>query len=134
MAEGSFTQTGVAELRAAIDVFPARHTAALRSVAQRSAERMRNDARRRLLAQLKTNARALADGITVKEDAANRQFMVESSPPKGQHPLVTIWNEYGTFKMSARPYMHPAADAEREPYRREMDRVSVAVAQETFGG
>lgn len=133
MADSSFTQTGVDQLRAGIDQFPARVTARLRSVAQATAERVKVKAQARLRAQQKTSATRLADNITVEEDAANQRFLVVSRSPVGQPTNVNLWNEHGTLKMRARPYMRPAAQAELARYQTDMQAAAEDVASETFG-
>ena len=117
MAESSFTQTGVAELRAAVDGLPDRVTAALRDAARSTAARMKSAADATLRAQQKTAAHALADAITITEDVPNKQVLVSSPAPRGQAANLPIWNEYGTVRMPARPYMRPAAVAEDARYR-----------------
>lgn len=133
MAESTVTQTGRDELVRAVHALPERVTAACRAVAGRIAVRIQAGARQRLIAQLQTSRRGLADAITVKEDLANQQFLVESSAPRGQAANVPIWIEHGTVKMAARPYMRPAAAAEQENYRREMETAVVAEARQVFG-
>ncbi len=133
MAESTFTQTGVRELAQAIEAFPASVTAALKAVAQATAVRVQVRAKALLRAQQKTSATKLADNITIEEDAANKRMLVVSRSPVGQGTNVNLWNEYGTVKMSARPYMHPAATAEDARYRTDMEAAAGQVAGTTFG-
>jgi len=120
VADSSVTITGLDEMRRAVDQLPATVTAALKTVAKRSAQRIEGDAARRLRSQQKTEAHALADAITITEDVPNKQYIVTSSAPAGQPANLPIWNEHGTSKMPARPYMRPAADAEGPTYEREV--------------
>lgn len=125
---GKVTTTGLTEMRAAVQRLPDAVTAALRDVARDTAERVKAEARRLLLAQQKTSAHALADAITVIEDPDNKRMLIESPPPPGQPLNVPIWNEYGTIFMLARPYMRPALDGEDAAYRGDMERASVDAA------
>jgi len=120
VADSSVTITGLDEMRRAVDQLPATVTAALKTVAKRSAQRIEGDAARRLRSQQKTEAHALADAITITEDVPNKQYIVTSKAPVGQPANLPIWNEHGTSKMAARPYMRPAADAEGPVYEREV--------------
>lgn len=150
MAESTFTQTGLAEMRQAIEQFPAAHTAALRAVAQATAGRVMARAKA-LLASQTHGTGATAAAITVTEDAANKQFIVSS--PGVPHPTISlhtmkrsgrthtqkvsqnnlpIWLEYGTVHMTARPYMRPAAAAEEAQYARDMENASADAAAKAF--
>lgn len=133
MAESTVTQTGRDEMIAAITTFPDAVTARLKAVAGATAARVRDGAQAILRSKQKTDATKLADNITVEEDAANKQFFVISRSPVGQPTNVTIWNEYGTVKMGARPYMHPAAAAEEAQYASDMQAAADGLAAETFG-
>ncbi len=129
---GTVTTTGLEELRRAIDRLPDAVTTALKTVAQRSAQAIAGDAARRLRAQQKTEAHALADAIEITEDLPNKQVIVRSNPPAGQPANVTIWNEHGTARMAPRPYMRPAADAGRVVYERETEAAANAVVEEAL--
>lgn len=133
MADSTFEQTGVDQLRQAIDKFPAAVTARLRAVASAAATRVRDRAQTTLRDQQKTEAHALADNITIEEDAPNKQFLVISRPPIGQGTNLPIWNEHGTVKMPARPYMRPAAAAETSRYQNECQAAAEQAALEIFG-
>lgn len=132
---GSFTQTGVNEMRQAVHKLPAAVTAGLREVAKASAHRILANARANLARQTHGTG-ATAKAIVIEEDAANREFRVISvgapHPRFSLHRMkrsgrthtqrvtqnnLPMWLEYGTSKMAARPYMHPAAAAEVRNYR-----------------
>ncbi len=133
-AAGSATAIGLAELRAKVDRFPAAVTAALRARAWTTSRIVWADARRRLLAQRKTPAHALADAMRVLEEPAKKQFLVLSQAPAGQPANLPIWIERGTRFMRARPYMRPAADAAEARYKGDMIAAATAVATRELGG
>lgn len=133
MADRAWTGTDLATVRAKVDQLPGEVTAALKTVAHRAALNIQGDARRRLRAQQKTAAQALANHIAVVDDSGDKKFIVESQSPPGQPANVTIWNEHGTSNMAARPYMRPAADAERVPYLRACEAVVIQLAQKVLG-
>lgn len=134
MAEGSFIQTGLAEMKASIATFPEAHTNRLRAVAEAAATRVMNRARE-ILASKTHGSGAMAARIgPVKEDRANSLFFVTSKAPFGRASNLPWLIEYGTANMGARPYMRPAADAEEERYRSEMEAASADEAQKAFGG
>jgi hypothetical protein len=127
---GTFTQTGVNEMRQAVEQLPAAVTSALRGVAEATSQRMLIRAQALLREHLKTSRSALINAMVIEEDAANRVFRVVSKTPSGQPANLPLWNEYGTVKMSARPYMHPSAEAERARYQKDGDAASVAAVAE----
>jgi len=130
---GSFTQTGVNEMRAAVQQLPAAVTAALRGVAEATSKRMLTHARELLRGHLKSGRTALIDAMVIEEDGANQAFRVISKTPPGQPANLPLWNEYGTVKMGARPYMHPSADAEVDQYRRDMEAASADAVATLLG-
>ncbi len=132
MANGSVTSTGLPEMRAAIDAFPAAEEAALKDVAHQTALREQSTARALLRGQQKTSAHALADAIEVVEDLPHKRYLVISQPPADQPANVPIWNEFGTRYLAARPYMRPANDTEQDRYRRDMEAASADAAAKTF--
>lgn len=130
---GSFTQTGVNEMRAAVQQLPTAVTAALRGVAEATAKRMLANAKAILRERLKTDRHALIDALVIEENAANHEFRVISKSPSGQSANLPIWIEYGTVKMGARPYMHPSAEAELDQYRRDCETASAGAASRLIG-
>jgi HK97 gp10 family phage protein len=130
----SFKQTGLAEMRRAAEQFPDDQRAALKGVARATAHRILGRSRQ-LLGEQTHGTGFTASQLEVTEDEPNKQFLVGANPGLvRRHPWnLMIWLEYGTSKMRARPFMRPAADAEREPYRREMAAASSSAAAKTFG-
>lgn len=129
---GTFTQTGVAELKRSIDRFSDDQTAALKAVARATAERIL--ARERQLLSSQTHgAGNTADALFIEEDAANKQLIVRFGLIKKRPANIPVWLEYGTVQMTARPFIRPAADAEKERYRRDMEAASAAAGIKTFG-
>jgi hypothetical protein len=120
-------------MRAAVEQLPDAVTAALRGVARSTAARMKASAAAALRRQQKTAAAALADAIEIVEDVPNQQIQVVSKPPRGQPANVTIWNEHGTIKMPARPYMRPSAQAEEGRYRSDMSAAAESAARRLLG-
>lgn len=129
-------------MRAAVQQLPTAVTAALRGVAEATAQRVLANARANLARQTHGTG-ATAAAINVTEDASNHAFIVAS--PGVPHPRFSlhrmtrsgrthtqkvtqnnlpIWLEYGTVHMAARPYMRPAAEAEVDRYRRDMEAAS----------
>lgn len=133
MASSAVTGTDLRVLRQKVDQLPSDVTAALKSVAHRSAMNIRGDAQRRLRAQQTTPAHALADKIEIVDDSGDRKFIVESQSPAGQPANVNIWNEHGTVRMDARPYMRPSADAEQASYTRACEAAVLPVIRKVLG-
>lgn len=149
MANASVTTTGLTDMRAGIAQLPTRVTAALRAVAWRTSRRVYEGARSRVA----VDTGYTRDNISVTEDAANQQFIVSAGTdrPRVRFSLhrmtrsgrihtqkvtlnmLPIWLEYGTRKMTARPFMRPAAEAESETYKREMEHAAIEAAREALG-
>ena len=147
MAAGSVTTTGLREMRAASNRLPDELTAALRRVAQRTAQRVQAGARARV---------AVATGwtrehIALRESPADKAFIVSAGTDRPRVGIawhtrrsgrshtqrVTLnmlpsWLEYGTVHMTARPFMRPSTEAERASYVRDMRRETLRVAREVL--
>jgi hypothetical protein len=130
-SHSTITQTGVKELRAAIEALPAEVTATARRVARTSANRVKLDTQRRLLEQTRGEGNTAA-ALQVIEDLPNQQYRVTYGPIRNRPQNLPFWLEYGTVRMHARPHMRPSAEAAREPYAREMDAAVVTVARDLF--
>lgn len=138
---GSVTATGLKELSAAIDRLPANVTAALRTNASNTAQRIRALARQLLFSlgvfgleprsKYTAGQPHLADSIRIVEDAAQKQFRVEPWTP--WLPNLGLWIERGTSILRARPFMRPAGDAERGRYVNDGTRAAERAFSETVG-
>src|ERR1051325_2219957 len=99
---GRVTTTGLAEMRRAIDAFPATMQKALLAVAQDTAERIARRARQ----LVHRRSGYTHDQIKVHHDSQRRQSQVtvgptSSHPATDEHPAnVPIFLEYGTRFMS----------------------------------
>ena len=119
-------------MKAAVEQLPKAVTAALRAVAFRVSRSVYADAKQRLIAQQKTEARALANEIHVNERENAKAFDVVSDAPADQPANLPIWIEFGTIHMRARPYMRPALDAAQDGYKREVEFVSANAVTEAL--
>jgi HK97 gp10 family phage protein len=106
------TVNGVDDLLRATDRAGERLEAGLRSVAQRTAARIRNGAQSRV----RLHTGATRRGIVIVESHDKGQIRVEATPAPLAHPMLPWWIELGTSKMPAAPFMGPAIDAERSNY------------------
>ena len=139
MAESTVTETGLDELRAGVNQLPAAVTLALQRVAEGSANRVLMGARQRLLSPnpplkrgRESTAANVAALIEIIEDLPNKQYIVSSQAPAGNPANTVLWIEYGSVHQAARPYMHPAADAENASYQTSMEDAAVSEAQKVF--
>src|SRR5262249_20790065 len=129
--DSTFTQTGVNELKAAIETFPDDITAACQSVAHKWAGIVKTDAQRRLLSQTKGEGNTAA-AMQIVADLPNKEYIVGFGLIKKRPANLPLWLEYGTIRMNARQFMRPAAEAAREGYRRDMEAVVAQVARTAF--
>jgi HK97 gp10 family phage protein len=129
---GSVTVTGLEAVRQAVQTLPEDVRQALHRVAVATATRVQAAAKATLASQLKTSRHALIDAITVADDAEHHQVQVRSAPPPGQDRMLPMFVEYGTVKMSARPYMRPAADGVAAQYFFDVDKASTAVVRKAI--
>lgn len=127
----SVTTTGLEELYAATRDVDRRMTHRLQAVAAATALRVRTRAQQTL--RTKTHGTgATANAIGIVEDLPRKQYQVISQAPGDKPSLLPVWIEYGTRFMDARPYMRPAADAERERYVQNMLDVAIDVMRGVF--
>jgi HK97 gp10 family phage protein len=140
-------QTGVAELREAAKQLPLRVTQALQRNAEEIAYRIQADARR-LLQQQTRGSGATANAIVVVQDVPNKQYRVESHAPQQwwkrtrdgflrqrDTPApanLPTWLEWGTARMSAKPYMRPAMDQNRARYEAGCEAAATGVVAGTL--
>lgn len=140
MTPGSFTLTGVKEMRQALGRFPDESVQAMQKVARQAALRVKDRAR----ALVPVDTGITRDSIDVQPDHANKQYKVGvfASPPhvrKGRDsrtaylPNLAIWLEFGTTRKPARPFLRPALDAESASYKAAMQTEIDALMQKTFG-
>lgn len=133
MAEG-VTTTGLAEMRRAIDAFPK----AVEQVFQATARITANTIAQRARQLVPVATGRTQRSIRVREDLVHRAYHVEVGAHEGMPadqdwpPMLPVWIEYGTRFIPARPFMRPAIDAEQEPYRQRVERVSAQIAEQVF--
>jgi HK97 gp10 family phage protein len=133
MAEGVIT-TGFEEMRRAIEAFPKAVEQVFQDTARDTANKIAQRARERVPVATGRTQRS----IRVVEDLPHHAYHVEVGAHEGMQadrdwpPNLPIWIEYGTRFIAARPFMRPALDAEREPYRQRLERVSAQVMQQVF--
>lgn len=128
----SFTQTGREAMVRAIERFPDDQTAALKAVARATAERILARERQLLAAQTHGEGNTAA-ALFIEDDSDNKRFIVRFGLIKNRPANLPIWIEYGTVHQPARPFVRPAADAEKDRYRHEMESASATAAAKTFG-
>lgn len=133
MASNSFVQSGVAEMRRSIESFSDDQTAALKAVAFATAARILKRERELLASQTHGEGNT-ADALYIEDDSANKRFIVRFGLIKNRPANLPIFLEYGTVHMDARPFVRPAADAEKERYRRDMESASTNAAAKSFRG
>lgn len=120
--ELTFTVDGLDALHALPAVLPPQVEVSTRLVAQATAARVLARAQANWSTMRKSHEEPhLAAAMTIREDASQKQFVVESHAPEGRPEMVPNWIEYGTIKMPARPYMQLAATAETAQYVSDME-------------
>lgn len=140
MTTGGCTLTGVAELRAAFQRFPAAVTTALQKVARDTALRVKAGAR----ALVPVDSGITRDSIDVQPDPARKRYVVAvfNAPPhvrKGRKdrtaylPNLPLWIEFGTIHNPARPFLRPALEAEDGRYQADMQAAADRVFRDTVG-
>lgn len=129
MAQAGVMQTGMTEARRTVDRLPRAVSQALRGAAFVTATRIRDKAKALLLAQTQGTGKTAA-AIAVHEDEDQQQFRVESKAVRPAPANLPLWLEHGTVKMSARPYMRPAAESQRDEYVRASERAISHLAKD----
>lgn len=113
------TTTGLDELKRALDKLPAQVESRLRAVAFVTANRLASSAR----ALARSHGWVtLPNEITVREVPEDRLFIVEVKPANPRPMNLPLWLEYGTRKISARPFMAPGTEAEQRTYPADQER------------
>ena len=138
MAESTFTQTGVQEMRALYANAPQRVDTVCARAARGAANAMLLGARRRLSApspatkgpHIHKSGESLAEAIDIVEDLPGKQIRVVSHSPSQYPANLVFWWEHGTAHQPARPYMRPSADEQRAPYARDLATAIDGVARE----
>lgn len=124
MAPG-VTANGLREAIAAVQQLPEAVTNRFKAVAEATANRIAENARRNLLS--KTRAVKTAASIVVQDQTAKKQFNVHVPGDPSDDPKLAFWLETGTRNMPAKPYLRPAGDAESQRYRQDMTAAATAV-------
>lgn len=118
------TTTGLDAMYAATRGLENRVQGRLRAVAAATAFRIKVRAQALLKAQTHGTG-ATAEAIGIIDDHAHKRYQVISQAPVGKPGNLPVWIEYGTAFQTARPYMRPAADAERLNYETAMINAAV---------
>lgn len=146
---GSVTVTGLAEFKRGVEQLPAAVQTAMRSVAHRTAQKVQALAQRRV----PVATGYTKDNIHITEEADRNQFTVDAGTDRPRVGLalhrstrtgrthtqkvtlnmLPVWLEYGTVKMSARPFMRPAAEESDAGYKRDMEIAAVTAGERTIG-
>jgi HK97 gp10 family phage protein len=124
--------TGVDNLLRAADRAAKAVADQTRGVASKSAMRIANGIRSRV----RVDKGNLRSRVAVAVDPAKRQFLVgfpniTESDRAGWIPMLPVWHEFGTRKMTANPAVQTASNAERGRYEAEM-RQAIASALKEF--
>jgi hypothetical protein len=114
-------------LHRTIERLPDDVTAALKSVARVTAQRVRDRAEQILDSKTGGKGSRIA-AIGIAEEPEQKRFLVIAEGAAGKPKNMALWFERGTQFMVARPYMRPAADAESERYQRDGLAAAVKVA------
>lgn len=126
MNNGGVTETGMDELRKAVENLPRSVTLALRGVAWQSSRRIKTRAAEILNSKTHGTGKTAAS-IEIIEEPENKQFVVWVRGNPDRPANLPLWLERGTSTMSAKAFMRPAADEEDPVYQREMARAATDV-------
>lgn len=132
MTNVTVTTVGLEELYAATRVLDDRVQGRLQAVAAATAFRVKARAQENLRSKTHGSG-ATAKAIGVVVDHPRKQYQVISQAPPDKPDVLPFWLEYGTRHMGARPYMRPAADAERESYAANMLAAAVDIMRGVLG-
>lgn len=117
------------ELIAALNRFPDRMHLSLDSAAKITAHRIAEEARRRVR---RGATGETAKGIQIEPTHARDGYVVLSA--RQQQYNLPLWLEFGTSKMTARPYFFAAADLESDAHdRRVREAIQRAIDSEGLG-
>jgi HK97 gp10 family phage protein len=128
-------QDEIAALRRQVAALPTAVTARLRAVAWRTSRELKDRARATLLSKTHGHGKdhqRTADSFVIIEEPEKKQFLVAVENP--ENPNLAMWLERGTSRMTARPYLRPAADELDSTYKREMAAAAEDVVTQMLGG
>ena len=117
MSESGYA-SGLREFKAAVDVFPERATARFKAVAHDTAVRIVAGYRQKLLSQ--TKARKTAASARVLDESADKRYVANVPGDPDDPANLSMWLEYGTKQMSAKPALRPTGDEQDARYKRDM--------------
>lgn len=132
MANGSVTMTGLKEFERGVEQLPRAVTLALRAVAWRTSRKVYDSAKARLRAQTHGTG-ATERAMRIVERDQMKAFIVDVGPIAGRPDNVPLWLEFGTVKMSARPFLRPSLAEHEAAYISESEHAVENVARETLG-
>jgi hypothetical protein len=136
MDESTVTMIGRDEAWRSIETLPVHVTAALRAVAQSTAQRVLANARANLAARTHGDGTTAA-ALAITEDAANQIFHVGVVGLRTRPANLPLWLEYGFISHGVHHpglyIMHDAAAAEDAQHTAESEAAAVGVVQDALG-
>jgi len=121
MAEGSVVVYGFSEAQAKTQSLPETAKAALKAVATATAQRILTGYQARLLAQ--TKARKTAASARLLDEFDERQITVNVPGDPDDPANLPMWLEHGTRRMTAKPALRPAGDAQNARFKADVTAV-----------
>jgi len=110
-----------------------RSESALKALAHRRALAVHRSAQNRLPQAGEGNATGKTRAaLHVVDDSARKQYRVEVADIPGRDPMVPVYLEFGTVGMSARPFLRPAVDENRDGYRQDAERIIADLDQKAL--